>query len=76
MDKPDIVLSVQEIESIKLNFLTHCSIIIKSVIMIPVSWLSFTIFYITGLVKIPTTVVNVIYLSEKVKHLVRQKQKE
>lgn len=70
------VLTQEEIAKVRLNFLTHCIILIKSLVMIPISYVTFLLHIIKGIFTIPSITVNVIFNAEKVKKLIRQKLKD
>lgn len=71
-----IILTPEEIAGVRLNFLTQVIVFLKSLVMIPVSYIGFLIFCIKEVFTIPSTTVNVIFMSEKIKKVIRQKLKD
>lgn len=73
MNEQQIKLSVEEVNSEKINFLTNAKIFAYSLIIIPATVLTQLWFTISESIRIPNSVIDSLVFHEKTKQLIRRK---
>lgn len=72
---PDkIILTIGEIKNTPVDFLTSIKIFAIAMVLIPWSFLAHLFFTIIGMLSIPSSVIDIITVSEKVKILIKKKK--